>query len=262
MSKKRGYTRVKTDPTYNYHWFEEEGVCLIGINKDISWCEARLCIKSPIISASIEFWNVFFKLSQPNRQIISNAMNNWYEKIGKKNIVFNNYNWNVFTDYLFSRYNLSLYDIAREVGGTGTISKNKHKKSIYDNLADMQKIKTKPRKESLILAKEICAYYLVTYDLITTGSGYIYSLNPKYDPDDKEVLKDYQEKLSNYTFENIQKEFNESGENEINTKQLLLKLTGLREEDISCVPIQIFGRKPMLDKKTEQIFITIMNEMK
>ena len=73
---------------------------------------------------------------------------------------------------------------------------------------------------------------------------------------------DFNEQLSNYTFENVQKEFNASDGNEVDTKRLLLKLTGLKEEDISCIPIQIFGSKPMLDQKTEQVFITIMNEMK
>lgn len=248
--------RVKTEPIYNHYWFEEEGVCLIGVNKDISKEEARLYIDTTIISASNEFWNEFFKLSQTNRQIIQKAMEKWYQKTYKKNILYNNYNWNVFTDFLFSRYNLSLYDIAREVEGTGTIYKNKRKKAVYDNLDDLQKIKTKPRKESLILTKEICAYYLVTYDLITTGRGFIYALNPEDNP------KMYQKQLSNYTFENIRKEFNESGKNEIDTKQLLLKLTGLEEKNISCIPIQIFGRKPLLDKNTEQLFIAIMNEMK
>ena len=50
---------------------------------------------------------------------------------------------------------------------------------MYDNLNNLLKTKTKPRKENIILAKEICAYYLVTYDLITTGQGYIYSLDKK-----------------------------------------------------------------------------------
>lgn len=256
MGKKKGYTRVKTEPAYNHYWFEEERVCLIGVNKDISEDAARLYIDAPIISASNKFWKEFVQLSQTNRQIIQKAMDKWHQKTQKKTILFNNYNWNVFTDFLFSRYDLSLYDIAREIEGTGTISKNRRKKSTYDNLNNLLKIKTQPRKENIILAKEICAYYLVTYDLITTGQGYIYSLDKKYDP------MDFNEQLSNYTFENIQKEFNEADGNEIDTKQLLLKLTGLKEEDISCIPIQIFGSKPMLDQKAEQVFITIMNEMK
>ena len=52
MGKKRGYTRVKTEPAYNHYWFEEERVCLIGVNKDISEDAARLYIDAPIISAS------------------------------------------------------------------------------------------------------------------------------------------------------------------------------------------------------------------
>ena len=119
----------------------------------------------------------------------------------------------------------------------------------------MKKIKTKPRQETLTLTKEICAFYLVTYDLITTGAGYIYSLNTKYD------LEDFTEQLSNFTFEKIEKEFREIDGKEIDTKQLVLKLTGLQEEDIECFRLQVFGSKPKLDPKTEQVFIHVMKEM-
>lgn len=258
VNKKSSYIRRKTESVYNHYILQKEDntfLCLIGVSKGISNDEIELLINAPLINCSTEFWIKFFKLSQPNRQIIQKALNEQHQKTSKNNGIFNTHNWNVFTDFLFSRYDLTLYDIAREIEGTGTIYSNQRKKATYDNLAVLQKVKTHPRKESLTLAKEICAYYLVTFDLITTGQGFIYSLNSEYDS------QDYEKELSNYTFENVRKAFDESDGEGIDTKELLLKLTGLNEADISCIPIQIFDSIPKLDKRDEEVFMTLMDQM-
>ena len=256
---KQSYKRQKIESIYNHYkiMLSDNEFLLIGVEKNLPKDELKNWLTIPHINCSDLFWQKFLNLSLPNRAVIMNTMIKYSEKNDLQNTKFNTYNWNVFTDFLFHRYNMTLYDIAIEIEGTGSIKNNLNKKTTFDRLDKLQYIKTKPRLESLILAMTICSYYLFSFDLITTGVGKLYSLRSK------NGSIDYKEQLANYTYFNIKKEIENLNGEVPDLKQLILKLTGLNEADIFCVPIIIFESKSKLnlDKETQQILWMIMEEM-
>lgn len=252
QESKNGYIQKKYTTLYNHYFVEKPHPALfIGVNKDISKQEFEVIIQKPILNYRNDFSYKLFQLSPENQTIIEKAINDFQRKA-----CFNTHNWVALTDFLFCRYGKTLYDIAGEITGTGTKPKNDNRDKVFDCLNKVKKTKTFPHKETLLYIKEICVSYLISYDLITTGKGYIYSLSPQNE------VPDYESHLEKYTIENIKTEILNSKDQIPDTQKIILKLTGLKEEDIFCIPIQVFGDIPALDKSTEDIFLSIMKYMK
>lgn len=245
----------KKETKYNHYLFqdEEESIFLIGVNKDIPEDEAAICLGSPIINYSSDFWNLYFKLSQANRQAISNTLQEFEEQEKKKTPPFINYYWDVFSDFLFAAINVTLYDIARDIKGLDEFSYNGNpQKTAYDRLDKLRNVKSAPREDTLKLLKEICALYLFSDDIFRTGNGVMYSLKEDYPEEQKKQFH------NKYTIKAIDDFWSDKV---TDTKTVLLALTGLSEDDLIETRVQIAGFRKFIDKDKEEFIIKIMKEL-
>lgn len=237
------------------------GKILLGVDKELAesrkndadfYDEVNILFDAPSISYPFKFWESYFLLNGENRQIISNILYELEQTENKTNYSFNSYYWSVFCDFLLARYDLGLYGIAREIEGTGTIKKNKEKTQTYNRLEKLQKCKNTPRKETITLLKEICAYHLTTYDLIRTGKGIMYSL--------ADYTEEKAEKLEKkYTMAKIRSTWNEHIDWDLKT--LILELTGLKENDLIETPIRIATQRKRMDEKTKRLLFLFMEKL-
>lgn len=233
---------------YNHYVMsnDERTVCLLGVAKDILEEDVELLLDSPMINYPSEFWKTYFKLNLENRQVISNVLGELEKQ--EKGCEFDKFYWDVFSDFLFSRYNQTLYDIADLMKGSEL-----DKKTVYDRLDKLRKIKGKPRVETLELLRDICDYSLITDDVIRTGKGIMYTLTPEA------YSKNVERALKKYNIATIRKERKEN--QDISLKQLILRITGLEETDIQEVEVLIAGRRNTLDEKNQKLLILFMKKL-
>lgn len=232
---------------------DDKDILLLGVNKDISNEEATLLLNSPMINYPFEFWNTYFKLNVENRNFINNVLNK-YEKKENNPQKFNSYYWDVLTDFLFTRYGVTLYDIACELEGNISHGQKKNRKLIYDRLDKLRKIKGIPRIETLSTIREICAYYMITDDVIKNGKGIIYSLAPK------EYSEEFAKQVNNkYRIKAIREIWERDKSKEL--KDIILELTGLEENQLMATEIQIASRKEKVKKETLENLEIVMQEL-
>lgn len=249
------YERVKKESEYNHFLFKGangESICLIGVDKNICDEQIELYIDTPLINYSYKFWELFFQLSQDNRILVMNIAKKLGKQYESPKSSFNIHYWSVFTDFLFTRYDVTLFDIAGEITGKKTETQIAKRKTVYDRLDKLRNIKSKPRIETMILIKVICAYYLVSYDLITKGRGYIYTLK---------TSEIDEEKLLNYNVKKIEEIIEKLYPKNVDTKKLILYLTGLDEKDIEATRIEIWNKDNVKNSLEENFLILTMEEL-
>lgn len=238
---------------YKHILFKEEKKILLGVNKSMSDEEAELFLDSPIISYPFEYWNKYFKLNTENRQIMNNTLIK-FEKKEKKSEQFSPYYWKVVADFIFCLYNVSLYDIACQIEGKTTIRQQMNKKTVYDRLDKAKKSKGNLQKKTLSTIREVCAYYLITDDIVKTGRGVMYKLAPE------EYSQEYAKQIDEkYTVKAIPECWEKDKDKKL--KDVILELTGLKENQLQTVELQIANRKENIENEMLKNLEIFMDEL-
>ena len=236
---------------YKHIVFEKK--ILLGVNKSMSNEEAELFLDSPMISYPFEYWNKYFKLNTENRQIVNNTLIQFEEK-EKKSEQFSPYYWKVLADFIFCLYNVSLYDIASKMAGDVSYMEDSDMKKIYDRLDKANKSKGNLREKTLSTIREVCAYYLITDDIVKTGRGVMYKLAPE------EYSKEYAKQIDEkYTVKAIRECWEKDKDKKL--KDVILELTGLKENQLQTVELQIANRKENIEKETLKHLEIFMDEL-
>lgn len=261
--KAKPYSKPE-DAKYNHFYLQNENgevvLALLGVDKEIKdEGEIQLLIDAPIIIYPDEFWDRYFKLNTDNRNKIREIMEKYGKKEQNEQQFCSSY-WEVVSDYIFSKSGNSVYNIASEIFDEleeefeqNDRTRYFDQKAVYDRIARARNVSTKPSKDTLDLIKVACAYYLITDDILRTGKGTMYTLKTGEYEENQELQKQI---MDNYTIKNIYKVW--KNDKNKNLKEVIMELTGLRENQLSEIKLQVAHRKEKVNKKTlEYLYIAM-----
>ena len=238
------YEKQKESKFNHYIVCDGEPVVLMGVNKTLSEEGIRLLAKSPMFVYPDGYLDTYFKLSGKNRGIV-NAV---YEKMMDSKSCINY--WDAVTDFIFACYGQTLYDISCDLAGYTTYGEQAERKLIYDRLDKLRKVKGKPRKETLDTIREVWAYYLLTDDIVKTGTGMMYFVS------DSVSREEINEK---YTLETIREVWGRDADKKL--KDVILELMELEEEQLREVPVKVAYHTNKLDAKAREHIMLFMEEL-
>lgn len=249
--KKCNNYEKQQEAKYRHFVCEKDGkeILLMGVPKDIGEDEASIMAGSPMIAHSNEYWGTYFKLHQENRQVVDAALQQMKE--GNK---FTPHYWDVVVDFLFECYGITLYDIACDMEGNRTREETEKRKLTYDRLDKLRKGKGNPRAETLETVREVCAYYLMTDDVVREGTGTIYSLALE------ERSEEFAKRINaRYKMKEIRRLWSQDSGRSL--KSIIMELTGLSGDCINEMPVQIAFVEEKIKDETMSHSLIFMEEL-
>lgn len=239
-------TKKAEESKYIHYCFEEETEpkFLLGVPYSIAEDELPTLwdyplVFSPVKTATHAEW---MQLKPAYRQTLYNLIQHW-QKTEQKDTTFHYEYWEAFEDFILRKYGKSLYKIAQEThSGQGP---NRSWDAFVQQLYQLKKVKTLPSDDTLDTLKQICAYYLMTDDILKTGKGSLYVLSPaEYSTEFFQTID------AKYTPQAIQETWEQHPKWSL--KQLIVSITGLKKEHIQECEVRIAFQADTLSEEHQK----------
>lgn len=187
-----------------------------------------------------DYWIRYFQLSHASRKILTAFI----EELGDKVHLHEGAIWRAVAGFITTRNGVGLKRIAEMFSPFLRNQYNSEgaERRCYDQLKrafDRERIKEGGLKSVL---RSICAFYLITPQILTDGTGYCYCL--KDNPSD--AIK---ECLERYTIEAV---WNAVSKNpKASVEEIITKVTGLPIEALDRYPVKVACKYYTTDKQTQ-----------
>lgn len=228
----------KTECSYNHFPICDDngnGIgMLLGVKKGMSADEATALINSPLKSYANMSLTDIMSLDLRERKAVLSTVENHAKESNTK--VFNGLYWDIVTDFIFSSYNLTLYDLAKELAKVEPVEPEE----IYDSL---RKLANSPAMNNHIKTYNktwsslICAYCKISEDILTKGTGNLYVVTKSHTYNMKDVFNYYES--NDFSIPDL--------------KQMIINITAVSQSDIIEVPLQIAQQEFEISKKETKI---------
>lgn len=230
------------EPKYNHFYFENEFV-LIGVDKELEEEEVSIFEDSSLQAYGGLAEEILQLEDLKDRKVLFDTIDEFISKQKKKRDLFGVY-WNIFVDFVLFIKKETLYDFS--VALSRVIEGGYTPKALYDKLEKLKGSKGKPQAETLKLVELACYYMGITKEIVETGEGIWYNFedNGKYTM--KEIYEYCKDKWSQ--------------DQEIILKDMIRKITGVKDGEINEVPIRVWAKERLIDEKLKN-FIQIIEQM-
>lgn len=186
------------------------------------------------------YWSQYFQLSHASRKILTAFM----EELGDKVHLHEGAIWRAVVGFITTRNGVGLKKISEMFSHFLQNQDNPEgvERRCYDQLKrafGRERIKEGGLKSVL---RSICAFYLITPQILTDGTGYCYCL--KDNPSD--TIKAC---LERYTIEAV---WNEVSKNpDVSVEKVITEVTGLPAEALDRYPVKVACKYYTTDKQTQ-----------
>ena len=229
---------------YN-HWFIENKVVLLGVDKELEEQDVRLFEDTSAQAYDGLATHILQLDNLQNRTLLFNVIDEYIS--GSKNKKdFNGMYWAVFVDFLLMIKKETLYDLSVKL--SRIVSGNYEPKRIYDKLDKAKMSKGNPQDKTLELVELVCYYMGVTKDIVNEGQGTWYTF----------------ENHEKYTLKGIKQYCDEKRkqDKEIILKDMIRDVAKIEVGEICEIPIRVWVKKRVIDEKIKDFILILIENMK